>query len=277
MVIVAIYFLLCFSISVYAMASHLGAASQVLVLLMGLAILPLQKFIHKRPIADLGFRRCAWKEVLRAVALPLFIVGAIAVLDLLLGTARIESFVTLKIPNSFGMSVTSLSGLTVFILLTFAVLFLLEFVTEELMFRGYLLGSLDALGDLKGLLLSSATFGLWHLPIAAWMIGLDPVRTPVYLVNMTVLGLIIGLLFLESNSLIPAVLFHALWNALEYSLFGFADQQRMFVGTTRVFFDPEEGIVGTIVLLFCAYFLLAARRKVRGGERTLQQSVTPRE
>jgi membrane protease YdiL (CAAX protease family) len=274
MMIVAIYFLLCLFISAYAMASNLGPASQVLVLLMGLAILPLQKFVHKRPITDLGFRRCAWKYVLKAFAIPLLAVGAVAVLDLMFGVVHIESFYNLKIANSFGVSVASPSSLTVFILLTFAVLFLLEFVTEELMFRGYLLGKLRALGQLKGLWISSIIFGLWHLPIASWMIGLDPVRTPLHLINMTMLGVVIGLVFLESNSLIPAALFHALWNALEYSLFGFADQQRIFVGATRTLFDPEEGLVGTIVLLICASLMLAARRKARGSERALREGVT---
>ncbi len=140
-----------------------------------------------------------------------------------------------------------------------AILFVLEFVTEELMFRGYLLGKLAVLGEMKGLAIASALFGLWHLPIAVWGVGLDPVRTPLYIVNMMLLGALLGLLFLESRSLIPVAAFHALWNSIEYNLFGFMDQRALLVGNARVFFDPEEGCIGTIALGLTVVILLTRR------------------
>jgi membrane protease YdiL (CAAX protease family) len=123
---------------------------------------------------------------------------------------------------------------------------------------------------MKGIVLSSLFFGVWHLPIAIWGTGLDPVRTPLYLVNMALLGAAFGLLFVESRSLIPVAAFHALWNSLEYNLFGFMDQRALLVGSARVVFDPEEGYFGTVALILALAFMLAIRSRSRsnaGGNR----------
>lgn len=106
---------------------------------------------------------------------------------------------------------------------------ILEFITEELLFRGYLLTKLTfAYGEMKGIIISSIIFGMWHLPISIWLIGFDPVRTFIYIFNMFLLGTIFSFVFQESKSLIPVAIFHALWNTIEYNLFGFANQNGLF-------------------------------------------------
>ncbi len=257
---VALYCLVCFVLGCMSWALHWGSQSQVLVLLMGLSIFPLQRLIHRAPIKDLGFRKCTAGQLARGILLPLAILGLVTVADILFGAAHLLPLTELHNPFT-GSPVSTLWDLTWFLMLNGAILFLLEFVTEELMFRGYLLGKLVALGEMKGLALASAFFGLWHLPIAIWGIGPDPIRTPLYVVNMTLLGAVLSLLFLESRSLIPVAAFHALWNSLEYNLFGFMDQRALLVGTSRVVFDPEEGCIGTVLLLVTATVLLTRRRQ----------------
>lgn len=262
MLTVALYVLVCAILGSMSWALHWGSQSQVLVLLMGLAVFPLQKFIHRAPISELGFRRCRWGQLGRGLFLPLVILGSVATIDLLSGAAQLLPLSALHNPFS-GSSVGTVSGLAWFLALNAAILFVLEFVTEELMFRGYILGKLTALGETRGLVIASAFFGLWHLPIAIWGVGLDSVRTPLYLVNMLLLGVVLGLLFLESRSLIPVAAFHALWNSIEYNLFGFMDQRALLIGTARVLFDPEEGLIGTIVLALTVAALLVRRYRLR--------------
>jgi membrane protease YdiL (CAAX protease family) len=256
-----LYVLVCGILGSMSWALHWGSQSQVLVLLMGLAVFPLQKFIHKAPIKDLGFRKCTPGQAAAGIALPLVIIGFVALFDLLFGFATAQPLTELYNPY-VASPVSTIWGLTWFLALNAAILFVLEFVTEELMFRGYLLGKLATLGEMKGLAIASLLFGAWHIPIAVWGIGPDPVRTPLYILNMMLLGMVIGLLFLESRSLIPVAAFHALWNSLEYNLFGFMDQRALLIGSSRVLFDPEEGIVGTLVLLAAAAVLIYRRRRV---------------
>ena len=259
---VALYVLVCGILGSLSWALHWGPQSQLLVLLMGLVVFPLQKFVHKAPIRDLGFRRCTPAQAARGIILPIVILGLVAVIELLFGIAQLQPLTELHNPFS-GSPVSTLWGLTWFLTLNGAILFVLEFVTEELMFRGYLLGKLVVFGEMKGLVFASVLFGLWHLPIAIWGVGLDPVRTPLYIVNMMLLGTVLGLLFLESRSLIPVAAFHALWNSLEYNLFGFMNQKALLVGNSRVVFDPEEGCIGTIALALLVTLLLIRRFHLR--------------
>ena len=54
MITVIMYFLSCFCLGALSFALHWGASSQLLVLLMGLAIFPLQKWLHRGSLSDLG-------------------------------------------------------------------------------------------------------------------------------------------------------------------------------------------------------------------------------
>ncbi len=264
MLSVIVYFLICFGLSALSWALHWSAQAQVLVLLMGLSVFPLQKYLHKAPIRELGFRLCTLEQLARGIFLPLVILGFIALADLLLGAAHLVPWSDVKNPFT-GSPVDGAWSLAELLLLNAGILFLLEFVTEELMFRGYLLGKLAARGEIRGLVLASLVFGAWHLPIAIWGAGFDPARTPLYIVNMTLLAAVLGLLFLESRSLIPVAAFHALWNTVEYNLFGFLDQKAILTGPSRVVFDPEEGCIGTVVLVGVAAALWA--RRYRAGRK----------
>jgi membrane protease YdiL (CAAX protease family) len=261
MITVSIYFAVCLIVSGLAFALHMGPMSQVLVLLMGLAVLPIQKFIHKRPLSDLGFRACSWKQLIIAALLPCGIVGSIALIDIFGGTAVVQPLTTLKNPFTGGTPMTSVLDLAGFLAVYTGILFCLEFVTEELMFRGYILGALRRLGERKAVLISAGIFAIWHLPLAIWEVGFDPARTTIYIANMFLLGMLFGYVYVESNSLIPAALFHALWNGLEYNLFGFANQQMLFTGTSRIIFDPEEGLIGTGVMLLVLGVFYFSRKK----------------
>jgi sodium transport system permease protein len=85
-----------------------------------------------------------------------------------------------------------------------AVVFLLAVVpalAEEWFFRGYVLSGVRAgLGRWGALLIVSAAFGLYHFSAHR-------------LVMTTLLGVMLGLLVLRFNSLLPAILAHALHNA----------------------------------------------------------------
>jgi uncharacterized protein len=268
-----LYILICFIIGAMTWALHWGPQAQVLVLLMGLSVFLLQKFVHRVPIEELGFRLCTVRQLAMGVGIPLAILVFVALVDLLSGAAQLRPLSSLHNPFA-GAPVKGMWDLSLFLAINGAILFLLEFVTEELMFRGYILGKLVTLGEFKGLVITSALFGLWHVPIALWGTGPDPIRTPVYLVNMALLGTILGLIFLESRSLIPVAAFHAIWNTLEYNFFGFMDQQALLVGTNRILFDAEEGIIGmaALAIVTSLVLLMRYRSKIKGGHQMEEET-----
>jgi|WetSurMetagenome_2_1015567.scaffolds.fasta_scaffold111491_1 membrane protease YdiL (CAAX protease family) len=261
-----LYILISFLLGTLSWALHLGPQSQVIVLLLGLVVFPLQRFIHKAPMRDLGFRLPSVRALAGGIILPVVILGLVGISDLLFGVAQLRPLSVVH--NTFTASpIGNVLDLVFFLFLNGAILFLLEFVTEELMFRGYILGKLAIFGESKSLIITSGLFCLWHLPIAIWGTGLDPIRTPAYLINMALLGTVLGLLFLESRSLVPVAAFHAIWNSLEYNLFGFMDQQSLFVGSSRVLFDPEEGCIGMIILACVAASMLVRRSWMRSNKK----------
>jgi sodium transport system permease protein len=76
-------------------------------------------------------------------------------------------------------------------------------ICEEVAFRGFLLSGFGH-GGRWGLavLVSAATFGLMHL-------------IPQQVFNAALLGIVLGLLAVRTNSLLPGIVFHVLYNGLE--------------------------------------------------------------
>lgn len=75
-------------------------------------------------------------------------------------------------------------------------------VGEELLFRGFLQQGLsNLLGGIPALLAASIVFGLLHAV------------TPLYAAYATLLGALLGALFLYSGSLLPSIIAHALYDA----------------------------------------------------------------
>jgi uncharacterized protein len=259
-----IYLIICILINCLAFILGLGSLGQILVLVMGLAVFLLQKFIHKDTLKNLGFRKCSLISLGKGFLLPISILGFISIINIFFGFAKFQSLSELKNPFNGGLAISTINDLLIFILINFLILFILEFFTEELLFRGYLLNKLIFnLSEIKGILISSFIFGLWHLPISIWLIGFDPIRTTIYIFNMFLLGSIFASLFLESKSLIPVAIFHALWNTLEYNLFGFANQTGFLTGANRIIFDPEEGIIGTVALLIWVGVLFSKKLELK--------------
>ena len=89
------------------------------------------------------------------------------------------------------------------ILMIFMLIAIVAPISEELMFRGYILDSIQRLhGDKVAILLSSILFGLLHV-FGGW-----------YIVGSAFLGgLIYAWIRVKTDSLIPCIASHMMWNA----------------------------------------------------------------
>lgn len=258
--IVIIYFLICLIFITLGVLTRDPNLAQFFVLPIGLVALFFQKFLHRERIRDLGFRKCSWRKISQSFILPIIIISIIFLVDFIFGFVDEVTLSRMENPFIKVEAHVNVWTLILIIAITAFLTFVATLITEELGFRGYMINRLIHLGPFKALLLSSALFGLWHIPPSLILLSSGVGRCAVYVVNIFLLGVLLGYLFLASKSLFAPSLFHGFWNALEYTLFGYGNIQGVFLGTDRILFDPEEGLVGTAVLLA---FSFVALRKIK--------------
>jgi membrane protease YdiL (CAAX protease family) len=134
-------------------------------------------------------------------------------------------------------------------------------ITEEGFFRGWLWASLKRAGksDLAVLCWTSLVFMLWHVSAVSLDTGFDlPAREiPIYLINVTILGFIWGIMRMVSGSVLVPAVSHAVWNGIDYPLFGFGEKVGALGITDTQLFGPEVGLVG--IALGAAFLALIWR------------------
>lgn len=145
-------------------------------------------------------------------------------------------------------------------------------LTEEGFFRGWLWASLKRAGssDSHALIWTTLAFTAWHVSAIALDTGFDvPARQiPIYLVNATLLGAIFGMLRMASGSAVVPAVCHAVWNGIDYPLFGFGEKVGALGVTPSYLFGPEVGLLG---VLLNSLFAVALWRWI-ARERTAQQA-----
>ena len=121
-------------------------------------------------------------------------------------------------------------------------------ITEEGFFRGWLWASLKRAGrsDTYVLVWTTLAFTLWHISAISLDTGFDvpAAEIPVYLVNATLIGGLFGILRMVSGSVVVPAVCHALWNGLDYPLYGFGEKVGALGIEKTHLFGPEVGLVG---------------------------------
>ncbi|MFQ5548972.1 MAG: CPBP family intramembrane glutamic endopeptidase [Woeseia sp.] len=199
----------------------------------------LQKF--SRP--ETGLTRGTPRGYGWAVAYPVIVLGAVGVIALAAGVVDTSEADWNKTIINIGL----MSTLGVAMAL----------ITEEGFFRGWLWAALKRAGQSKVaiLLWTSMAFTAWHISAVALDTGFDApaAEIPIYLINATLLGLIWGMLRMMSGSIVVPSVSHAVWNGIDYPLFGFGEKiGALGIQQTHIY-GPEVGIVGVgLNLLFAA-------------------------
>ena len=128
---------------------------------------------------------------------------------------------------------------------------LMAMITEEGFFRGWLWASLKRAGhsDVAILVLTTFAFVLWHVSAITLDTGFDlPAKEiPIYLINGTILSLIWGILRMVSGSVLVPAISHAVWNGIDYPLFGFGEKIGALGITDTHLYGPEVGLFGIVL------------------------------
>lgn len=212
-----------------------------------LALFPLAGlfwFLQKFSRAEMGLVWGQARYYGLALAYPALVLGATAAIALMFGAVDTSDAEWSKALLNIGL--LSSTG-TLIVLLT-----------EEGFFRGWLWAALKRADhtDTQVLIWSTLAFTAWHVSAITLETGFDiPAdEVPIYLVNATLIGGVFGLIRLISGSVLAASLCHAVWNGLDYPLFGFGERVgALGIQQTHVY-GPEVGVLGIgLNLAFLAY------------------------
>ena len=179
-----------------------------------------------------------------ALAYPVLVLGATAAVAYVLGAVDTSETDWNK------------AFLNIVLMSTTGVLMVL--LTEEGFFRGLLWAALKRAGqrDSQVLVWSTLAFTAWHISAISLDTGFDvPAdEIPIYLMNATLIGGIFGIIRMISGSVIAPSLCHAVWNGLDYPLFGFGEKVGALGIQQTHIYGPEVGILGFgLNLVFLAY------------------------
>lgn len=160
----------------------------------------MQRGVNREPLSKLGFRRVQSPVECLVIGigtpLAIFLIGL--VVSLLAGSARIEGIQWM--PADLALSL---------------LFFIPAAFNEEIWLRGYLLNILlrTRMPSWLSILIMSLVFAAMHLANP----GIDLLS----MVNLTVAGILFGVLFVYTRNLLYPLVFHFMWNWLQGSVFGF--------------------------------------------------------
>ena len=212
-------------------------------------------YLQRFSRAEMGVQPGSVRGYGLAVAYPLVVLGLAAVVAFAAGAVDVADTDWHKTLLNVGLisSIGVVMGL----------------LTEEGFFRGWLWAALKRAGqsDVQVLLWTSIAFTAWHVSAIALDTGFDvpAAEIPVYLVNATLLGLIWGMLRALSGSIVVSSVSHALWNGLDYPLFGFGEKVGALGIRQTHIYGPEVGLLGIVLNLLFAVALYQVLKGARGG------------
>jgi membrane protease YdiL (CAAX protease family) len=199
-------------------------------------------YLQKFSRTEVGLTWGAPRDYVPALAYPVLVLGSIGLIAALTGAVDVSETDWRKTLTNVGLMSTT--GVV------------MAMITEEGFFRGWLWASLKRAGksDTYVLVWTSLAFAAWHIPAISLDTGFNvPANEiPIYLVNATLLGLIWGLLRLVSGSVLVPAVCHAVWNGIDYPLYGFGEKVGALGIEQTHIFGPEVGVVGVLVNLLAA-------------------------
>lgn len=192
------------------------------------------------------FSRCHIKYVLMALALPLIYIGV--------------PYVIYWIANPGSMQMVW-SPMVLVMAVVGVPMGMITALGEEIGWRGFLVPRLlTFLGLEKTLLLTGLIWGLWHCPIlisGVYMSG-TPVwyKVPMFLIIIGAVGVMIGILTLQSKSVWPAAVMHAAHNAFDQMIFAEGT-----IGDSKMYFVSETGILTAAIAVALAIWMYCSYKK----------------
>ena len=230
------------------------------------------RFIERRKLATMGFRR---KRIIRE-----YFVG------LIIGAAMFGTAVLIAV-GAGTMSYKGLAGASTLLIVMFFLGFMVQSMSEEVVFRGYFLTTLARRQHIAvAVFISSCLFGAAHL--------LNSNVVALGIVNIILFGCVEGIYMLKRGSIWGAAAIHLAWNFTQGNVFGISvsgmtPQPSVFLFESSTegalinggAFGIEAGLAASVVLVIMIVICLLmkcsdpAPRVLAGSDGGSQVLATP--
>lgn len=180
--------------------------------------------------------------------------------------AALMTSITLLTVVSGANSISLCSGINFGIIALYLLGFFVQGMSEEFIFRGFLMSSLGSKNTALAIVVNSAAFGLAH--------GLNPGLTPLAMVNLVLFGLFASFYVILFDDLWGACAIHSVWNFMQGNIYGisvsgsgksesvFSVNQKSSHGfLTGGDFGIEGSVFTTIILLAATIIVLYAIKR----------------
>ena len=213
------------------------------------------KFINRKPFGAIGlfFHPAALREFGMGCLLGFLMMSAVFVVEFTFGYAAL-SWRGMPLNVYLGLLGGSLA------------LFALSAFLEEVLFRGYLFQTLiQAVTLVPAMLVMAIIFGLAH--------GRNPQAGFFSLINIGLAGIWLSIAYVKTRSLWLPFGLHLAWNFSQTTIYSFPtsgvtfESRKLFLlaqagpeWVTGGAFGPEGGILATLSLIGCTWYLLKSRQ-----------------
>lgn len=184
--------------------------------------------------------------------------------------AVLMTSITLLTVISGANSIRLCSGVNYGLILLYLLGFFFQGMSEEFIFRGYLMSSLGSRSTILAIAVNSAAFGVAH--------GLNPGLTPLAMVNLILFGLFASFYVILFDDIWGACAIHSVWNFMQGNIYGISvsgsgksesifqtNQRSSHDFLTGGAFGIEGSIFTTIVLIIGSCIVLYAIKKRYSG------------
>jgi membrane protease YdiL (CAAX protease family) len=254
----SVYYLIAIALAliVAAFGQRLGERSAIITMFTPLAATLLMLLVVTRDgysrvgWQELGLHRAGWRSWGLALLGPLLLMGCTYTIVWSTGVGHLDLSAYTGYVGMISLLLNLIVGLVVTSLLALA---------EEIGWRGYLLPHLLPLGNVRAMLLSGLLHGLWHLPLMLMTPfyhagGNRFIVVGLFLLTLTIAGVLYGYLRLTSGSVWPAVLAHGsintFWN--QFSVLTVAASSPLLLE----YLAGESGLLSLLGALLLAGWLL---------------------
>ena len=200
--------------------------------------------------ASLGLHKVGLNGWPFAIGVPVLVLGGTYAVTWISGLAEMKAPV--------------FSGSLKFVLVAFVGLAFSTFFAmgEEIGWRGYMLPRLKTIGVFRAMLVVGFLQGVWHLPImlaTPWYhsSGNKFIVVPLFLVTLTLAGILLGYLRFTTDSVWPCAIAHATYNVAWDILTGFTVASSP---ETLEYVAGESGILPILGLSLVAAWIASTRR-----------------
>ena len=242
------------SVLIFLHVETLLAVFSLFVLAVGIATYVMIRFIHRKPFRAVGLylQPTTFREFGVGCLLGFLMMFGILIILVSLGYAKFS--MTASSPGNVLLTISS--AVAFFAIAAFA---------EELFFRGYLFQVLtQGLTLFPALIIMAVAFSFSH--------GSNPSVDTLASVNIALAGLWLSIAYVKTRSLWLPFGLHFSWNFSQTTLFGFPTSGIQFADyrinssvvtgpswLTGGDFGPEAGVLATVAILLCTWYILKAK------------------